>query len=168
MTIRRLGIGQISRMLQQNFGVTQKPVYCATYPKQSDQTQGQRWAISFFPVPDNQYTLTYSSNVLPSALSVTNPFPLGGAAHGETILESCLAVAESRLQDEQGNHQEKFLERLQASIAVDTRDNKPAYLGYNGDASDRCGWDGYAPWSGYGNGYGTITTGVTWNGQFPG
>jgi hypothetical protein len=163
LTCKRCGIGQIERLLQQLMGVTDKPTACAIYMKQSDGAMGQRWAISFAPLPDAAYTLTYTSDILPHALSSTKPWPLGGAAHGETILESCLAVAESRFNDESpagGNHQAKFSERLTASIAADIRDNRPAYMGYNGDNSDMREQGGFAPW----NNYPTQTVGALFNG----
>ena len=165
LTVQRRGIGEISRDLQCLFGIQDKPNRCAVYPKATDGILGQRFAVSFAPVPDSTYTLTYTSNILPMALSATNPFPLGGAAHGETILESCLAVAESRFQDEpDGTHKQAFLERLQASIAVDVRDFKAAYLGYCADRSDCREWNGgqYGPWGPW-NG-GTLTNGATYNG----
>ncbi len=165
-TVRRCGIGQVARNLQTLFGIQDKPVMCAIYPKQSDGTLGQRFQISFAPIPDSTYNLTYTSNLAPQALSVNNPYPLGGAFHGQTILESCLAVAESRFQDEanpQSNHRMEFEKRLQASITVDIRDFKPANFGYNADRSDqRCGPYPWGPWL-EGSGP-TLTTGSTYDG----
>lgn len=161
--VRQVGIGQVKRFLQQLFGINDKPTYCAVYPKQTDGVTGQRFAISFAPTPDAIYNLAYTSRLLPMALSATNPFPYGGMEHGETVLASCLAVAERRLNDEEGVHQADYMERLQASIAADTR-NRPAYFGYNGDRSDMihegAAW---APWNN-GSPGGVVTVGSTYNG----
>jgi hypothetical protein len=165
-TVRRCGIGEISRNLQMLFGIQDKPTKCATYPKQTDGSQGQRFQVSFAPIPDSTYNLTYTSNLLPQMLSNSNPYPYGGAFHGETILESCLAVAESRFQDEanpQSTHRMEFEKRLQASITVDIRDFKPAYLGYNADRSDQR--SGPYPWGPWLEGWGpTLTVGATYDG----
>ena len=149
-TVKRYGIGQVMRFLEQYLSTTSPPQYCALVPKASQGVAGQRWEIWFAPIPDTTYILTASWNITPLAISAQYPYPLGGAMHGETILESCLAVAESRFQDEQTNHRAAFQERLQASITVDIRDNKPAYLGYNGDRSDFApGYGAWAPWGTY-------------------
>lgn len=137
VVIQRVGVGVLRGMLQQYPGLTSPPQKVAVYPKLTDGSTGQRWQLSLFPVPDQVYNLWLRYNVLPQALTSSNPYPYGGAAHGDTILESCLAIAESRFQDEpQGPHREAFMERLQASISVDVRDNKPEFLGKNLDRSD--------------------------------
>lgn len=59
----------------------------------------------------------------------------GGQLHSETILQSCLAVAESRKEDTIGPQNQRWMERLRASISRD-RVNGPAFGGYMGDASD--------------------------------
>jgi len=53
----------------------------------------------------------------------------------ETILASCLAVAEQRHDDMKGPMWQSFVERLTASVAYDAR-MKPERLGYNADRSD--------------------------------
>ena len=129
--ICRVGVGDISSLRQGASLSTGAPQKVALRPKKSDGTAGQRFAVEFWPTPDAEYVLSYRYRVMPSALSATNPHPYGGASHSETILESCLAVAESRIQDEQGNHKQAFLERLRASVALDQRDFRPDYYGYN-------------------------------------
>lgn len=165
-TIRRVGIGEVKRYLQQLMGTTNKPLYCAIYPKASDNVMGQRFAISFAPVPDAAYTLDYRCDVLPNALTAQNPYPLGGAAHASTILASCRAIAESYFNDEQTTMMAFFQQRLQASITADIRDFKPDNLGYNADRSEiREGlygafgtWGPWSPWM-------TQTAGATMNGN---
>ena len=85
------------------------------------------------------YVLSYRKLILLNKLSQTNPYPLGGMQHGETILESCLSIAEQRLNDGQkGQHWQQFMTRLAASISYDRRSFTPGFLGYNADRSD-CG-----------------------------
>jgi hypothetical protein len=149
-TIRRVGVGMVRREQQLSQGLTGRPTLFAEFPKPSDGVTGQRFGVAFYPTPDAAYVLTYRCNVLPVALSATNPFPYGGEQHGETILESVLDVAERRLNDEVGVHRQAYLSRLRASVAADARDHRPENLGYNGDGSDgagRGGPNGLHPWT---------------------
>ena len=57
--------------------------------------------------------------------------------HSETILESCLAIAEQRLENSSGIHTQKFQERLAASCAMDRQLQTPDTMGYNGDQSNQ-------------------------------
>lgn len=134
--VRETGIGEVKRWLQQAQGLSTFPQICAIFPKPSDGTQGQRMGIQFAPIPDKPYLLDGRWTVLPGPLTATNPFPYGGAEHGETIIASALAVAEVRFKGEtNGPFQQDFKERLRASIALD-REAKPEFFGYNSDRSD--------------------------------
>ncbi len=58
---------------------------------------------------------------------------LGGDHHYETILETCLSVAESRMDDMQTQHHTQQAQRLlEASVRFDRSFGKPKTLGYNG------------------------------------
>lgn len=98
------------------------------------QTAGsaQGFELLLYPKPDAIYTLHFRYAVMPNKLSTTNLYPYGGAWHSETILESCLAVAEERHNDEHRIHTSRFMERLAASISLD-RSTGPLHFGYNGD-----------------------------------
>ena len=74
----------------------------------------------------------YRSN--PYNLSPSKPYPLGGQPHAETLIASCLAAAELKLNDEQGPHYADFIEKLRSSVSIDRRMNLHT-LGYNGDGS---------------------------------
>lgn len=113
-----------------------RPQVAATRPKTFDATTGQRFQITFWPTPDDAYVLTYRYNANPNKLSSTNKYPLGGMRHGETVLASCLAVAEARRNDVQGLHRARFMELLAASISWDANANSPDFLGLNNDRSD--------------------------------
>lgn len=98
--------------------------------------EGQRARLWFWPLSDAAYTVNGQYYVHPDALDAAFPYALGGPAHVETILESCLAIAEERLDDIKGGpHGMAFAERMRASIALDRR-HKAQTVGYNGDASD--------------------------------
>lgn len=110
--------------------------------------------LYFWPTTDQSYTIRFQYYILPDYLTGNSPYAYGGAAHAETILESCLAIAEQRLDDSSTVHSAKFMERLTASVSVDRR-LKPQLIGYNGDRSDGVKFRGY-------NRYGART--ITYNG----
>jgi hypothetical protein len=111
--------------------------HAAVRPKASDGTASQIFEVMFWPKPDSSITAQYRYYVMPQELSDVRPYPNCPAIHGESVLESCLSIAEQRLNDEKAIHWSKFLERLAASIQYDRRTNSLDFLGYNGDNSDR-------------------------------
>lgn len=129
---------QINEAKQVPRGVT-RPAYAAVTPRPFDPTVGQRFDLILWPQPGSVYHLTYTKVVLPNELSAANKYAYGGAQHAETVLASCLAVAEARLKDQPGGPlAQDYMRRLEAAIAADTR-NKAYYFGYNGDRSDMVG-----------------------------
>jgi hypothetical protein len=115
---------------------TGPPVMCAlNVLKGTTNNAGQRQQLLFYPLADQTYQVQFQYYVLPDYLSGSMPYVYGGAAHVETILESCLAIAEQRIDDMGGVHTEKFAQRLMASIGMDKK-NKAEVFGYNGDRSD--------------------------------
>jgi len=137
---------------------TGRPLIIALQPiKGTTGTQGQRWQLTVFPQSDAAYTLQFQYYILPDYLTGAFPYALGGAEHVETILESCLAIAEQRLDDSMGVHTQLFQQRLAASVAKD-RQSKPQTMGYMRDLSDmRRGY----PWRPDLHGYASITVGGT-------
>lgn len=117
---------------------TGKPEMAAVVPINSTtNSEGQRWNLMIWSTPSdgNVYTLTYRYHALQNALSLTRPFALGGAAHFETILASCLATAEQFLNDTAGQMTNRWLERLFASVSHDRTRNMPSTYGTNLDRS---------------------------------
>jgi len=134
--IQLVNEGQVRERYSFSPNVTGRPQVAALQPlKGTTATAGQRWQLFLYPQADQAYTLQFTYYLLCDFLDGGFPFPLGGMAHAETILESCLAVAEQRQDDAQGVHTANFLTRLAASIAADRR-NKAQTLGYNRDLSD--------------------------------
>lgn len=111
-------------------------------------TTGQRYELLFYPTPDAAYTLTYAYDAYTGAITTTQ-YPLGGMAHAETILASCLDIAAQYLKsNEQSDRAVKlsisnrnlFLDRLAASISQDRGSMVPDHLGPNLDRSDGRHW----------------------------
>lgn len=123
------------------------PSYCAvrtrTWPTGS--ATGQRDEIMFWPFPDTTYAVTFAYKILPGALTDPAYVPLGGASHGETILASCLAIAEEYSAVPLTRYRDQlFPQRLAASVLRD-RGNLGVNLGTNTDRSDESDRHGY-PW----------------------
>jgi len=95
------------------------PRLCAFRYKSTDQTTGQRQEVIWYPEPDDTYTLTYSYEVYQGKLSDSAKYPPGGMHMSEVYMESCLAVAEQRILDQQGIHTVNFNSMLVAAVARD-------------------------------------------------
>jgi hypothetical protein len=156
------GEGRIREMYAKLPSATGRPLWAAERPlRGTGQEKSSRYELVVYPQANEDFTLEFAYYLLPEALTDRNPFCYGGMQHAETILESCLAVAEERINDERGIHSQKFAERLAASIAIDRR-NKAQLVGYNGDRSD-CRDSGYWPWR---EKY--LTNRITYYGNLPG
>lgn len=134
------------RHLRQTSISTGTPYLVAIIPKTTDGAQGQRSEAMFHRPPNDNLTLQYRYYVMPDALVLTDlEYPYGSAAHSETILESCLAIAESREKDGgTGEHQARFGVLLQSSIDHDRGLGEPiVHYGYNRDGSDDSEYDNY-------------------------
>lgn len=126
--------------LKRQAGVsTGTPYLAAIVPLTTAGAQGQRWGIMFHPPPNDEITLHYRYYILANALvDDTAEYPYGSVAHSETILESCLAIAETREKDSASvEHQSRFATLLQASIDHDRQLGETVtQYGYNRDYSD--------------------------------
>lgn len=112
-------------------------LYAAARPKAVDMTTGQRFELMVWPNAAAIYELSYRYRVLASKLDATNLYHLGGTAHAETMLASCIAQAALYIDDEVAERKAYYMERLAASIAYDSRNQtKSEFLGYNADDSD--------------------------------
>lgn len=118
--ITRISIGRMLELRSRN-SRTDAPIYAAIRYKESDGSGGQRQEILFWPEPSDDWTLSYSYEAYSGELSDTYPYPLGGMQLAELYTESCLAVAEQRVNQEDGLHTQIFKALLIDAIA---RDNK--------------------------------------------
>jgi hypothetical protein len=140
--IQITGIGKILQNYQVTPTTVGRPLLAATTPiKGTTPTAGTRWQLWMYPITDQDYQIQMCYNINPEILTTANPYTLGGMQHSETFLESCLTIAEERMDDAPSTHKAKFMERLAASISTDRR-LKPELVGYNRDRSDQTGaWD---------------------------
>ncbi len=134
--ILNVGEGMINQSRSALPDATGRPDVAAIVPlRGTTANSGQRYELWVWPKANADFTLQVQYYVNPGSISKLLPYHLGGSMHAETILESCLAIAESRTQDNVGVHRSAFMERLKASIDADRR-LKPRRLGYNRDMSD--------------------------------
>lgn len=152
-------VGRVYAAESGNATTTGRPLLACEEPLRGTTLQaGQRFQLHVWPTADQAYSLQFQYKIIGSALSGAYPYAYGGAQHAETILESCLAIAENRYDDMGGIHTALFKERLAASVAVD-RAHKAQTLGYNADRSD---WRGRRYRRGYWNSNPVTINGVTY------
>jgi hypothetical protein len=111
------------------------PKFAAVCPLANDGTSGQRQQLMVYPTPSSNATLYGRYWSAPHAISDDTPYPLGGQPHSDSLLESMLAAAELRINDERGPHAARFLELLIASVDFDRSLTTPRSFGYNGNHS---------------------------------
>lgn len=146
--LKVFGEGMLRAAYARNSSLTGRPEMVAVAPlKTNTVNTSQRFSLLSYPIADQDYTLTLAYTILPEYLSGIKPYAYGGAAHAETILASCLAIAEQRNDDAMTVNTIKFKERLAASIGFDRR-LKPQQYGYNGDRSDYRGRSNGRWWNG--------------------
>ena len=125
---------------------TGSPKYVAVRFKTEDRTTGSRQEALFYPESDDDWTLLYEYEAYSGALSTSYPYPLGGMKFAELYIESCLAVAESRINDEIGNHAQQFQTLLIDAIARDRKHGAQFYgqMGHkeSNAVEFRRGWTG--------------------------
>lgn len=113
---------------------TGRPLLVNIRPRKENR---QRFDLDLFPITDAEYVFSFAYHLVPEALTDAWPYAYGGAIHRETLLESCLAVAEERWDRvPEGPHFAAFMRCLAASIRKD-RELKPQYYGYDKDDSDK-------------------------------
>ena len=121
----RIGIARISvgRLLElrSRSDRNDAPVYVAIRYKESDGSGGQRQEALFWPEPSEDWTLSYEYEAYSGELSDTYPYPLGGMQLAELYTESCLAVAEQRVNNEAGLHTQAYQALLVDAIARDKK-----------------------------------------------
>lgn len=127
------------RKRRQIGNVTGRPQIVAYRPKAGTGTTGQRYEWLVWPTPNDAYTLTFLKLVLVDKITTASPYPLGGAAHAQTVLASMLAVAELKKNDQAGTKHNDWMSKLRSSVDVDGRRGRPELFGYNRDNSDLFG-----------------------------
>ena len=103
------------------------PQYAGIRVMASDGSSRQTSEISFYPIPDKTYTLTYKYEVYTGSISDSNPYVLGGDTYIELIIASCLAIAERRVDQKKAAQWEGFAELLLAAVQRDRRQGSQIY-----------------------------------------
>ena len=137
--VQVVGENRIRAMRQQS-SIGGKPSLVAVRSINKATASGTRQEIMFYPRVTEAATLTYRYRARPDALGASDTYPWGASDHSETILASCLAAAERLVEEARGIYWDDFQRQLAASIAFDSRANRPERMGYNGDNSDDSGF----------------------------
>jgi len=116
-----------------------RPALAAIIPKHPDHGTEVGWSVTFWPTPDDDYTVHYRYSINPAGLNDDATLPIGGQFHAQTVLKACLTAAEEMKGIRDGLHSRAFLECLRASVGHDRKLNAPEYLGDGGDGSRRRG-----------------------------
>lgn len=96
----------------------------------------QDFRIAVYPFPQIAMSLHMHAKYAPQALVADTDQPLGAASHSETIMVSCLAIAEEFGDTPSSKYRELFMQRLAASVMSDRTGMYAGNLGYNKDQSD--------------------------------
>lgn len=119
-SIVQVAVGHVLAQRQQNSNAG-RPRLAAIRYQESTGVAGQRQEAVFFPVPDAEYVLSYQYEAFGYKLTDASPYPLGGAKFAEVIIESCLAVAEQRADNQQSIHYSQFRELLADAVMRDQK-----------------------------------------------
>lgn len=111
---------------------TGTPVFAAVQPIAYTSTIGQRWEVMTYPTSGSNLTVYYRYRLTPSGMTSDTQYPMGGAIHSLTILEQCLAIAQSRRPMGDVDHQARADKYMASSIDIDAH-NRPRNIGYNGN-----------------------------------
>jgi hypothetical protein len=139
--LQRKNSAMIMKFRQHAPLIKSRPEYCATVPKGPPGVlKGQRQMLMVYPVPVQDYAMQGRYSVLPEALDPSHPYPYGGAAHSETLVQACLAASE-QLNGTPGPHTQHFRECLAASIEYDRRVGATSIDNQDGRRFQRMGQD---------------------------
>ncbi len=134
MPVRIIPVGKILDMRARS-DESGAPYFAAVRPKTSTGSTGQRQEIIFYPEPDQAYTLYHNYEAYSGELTDALPYPLGGMQMSELYIESCLAVAEQRMNNEAGLHSQTYQILLADAITRDK--NKSAHFHGNIGGAER-------------------------------
>ena len=118
LQVQRVTTGDIRRRLALDDNEGAPLFYCLEVVNVTA-TTGQRWQVRWYPTPDTAYTMYYKYKALGEVIDSANEYPLGGAPHAETILASCLSIAEKENRSNETRMEQYYLQRLKASMDYD-------------------------------------------------
>lgn len=130
--IRKIDEQEI-RDLRQGDTTTGPPEVWAAVGKTADLvgTSGPRLYVQFWPTPDAIYTLGYRYLLVPPKMGdpVALIYPACGPEHAETLLESCLAIADRAYNSGRDGHWQTYLMLLASSVELDKKVTAPDWIG---------------------------------------
>lgn len=139
-----------------------RPRECAVQLATVSESVGTRYELLVYPVPDDAYVIKLPYQINPTIPGHDESVPLGGQPHEQTLIEACRAEAEAFDEFSDGRYEQRFMQRLQASIAHDQLVTMPFRLGQNIDRSDRYNTMNEADARAY-----MTSLSVTYNGSVP-
>jgi len=114
-----LEIGETElRALQATDTLQATPLYYAVRTREGGNSEHE---VLLYPTADSAITIEYRYIFEPPLLTTENPLPLGGMAHSQTIVESCLVAAESQTNAEKRPHTESYGAMLVSSVELDRK-----------------------------------------------
>jgi len=124
--VQRTSPERIYELLSQSSGSGTMQWFAIEAKTQTGAT-GTRYQVIWYPPPSTAYTMTYRYRLDRDALSASYPYPAGGVASRNAILEACLAAAEAKL-DRIGLHEQRYRMFLEQALRADAA-NSPPYIG---------------------------------------
>jgi hypothetical protein len=97
-----------------------------------------RQELIVYPTSSGNYSVDLTYKVNPYSLDADTELPLGGQAHVQTLIASCMAAAALFDEYEGDKYERRFIEHLRSSISHDRQLHAPESLGVNYDTSDGC------------------------------
>jgi len=162
-SLERVAEIEIRRLLAYN-NVPSRPQRYAEATGSFDPTVGSRRYVTFWPIPDAEYTLTATGTLRAEMIDSDSPYPLGTELLAPSIVESCLAAAERDIQGMDANHPDAVHNRalvplLAVAIQRDGEYGSPDTLGvdYGGEGeeprhchrTDQIYWNAGGDYTGY-------------------
>ena len=139
-TCKVVGESRIRELRQRDFNqnyANGDPQFAAIRSRnKTDVNVGTRQEALFWPAITASSTVSFRYRVQVDKPIGSNDYVPGMPTHTETILYSCLAEMERRMDGERGVLWQQFSDLLATSILRDQQDNKPEILGYNADDSE--------------------------------
>jgi len=143
--LRQVSVLEIERLRAGSGGARGVPSLYAVRPAPPLSESGQRYQALLWPVPAQDCSLRWRYRVSVPEMSTATDYPVGGAAHSQTILQAGLMIAEARANDGQtggvaGYHKALFEQLMAHSISLDRR-LAPGSLGACAEGRRGVAWD---------------------------
>lgn len=129
---RQVPYDTIRKLIAARNGYSNEPMVFALEAITFTAATGMRHQVRWWPVPNENETLTYQYEVRHPDMTSDAEFPIGGLVHSPAIMASCLRVAEWRKDRIRGPMHEDYERELAKSIKRDSEMN-PVNYGYMGD-----------------------------------